>query len=98
MHKFTEEMVDAYADQLLIGLTREENKNVLDEFDMIDKNCDIVNQIPNIEKVEPMTHCLDAFVVDLRDDEATASPTIDELLQNADEISDREIELPKVVG
>ena len=31
--KFTKEMVDNYADKLLIGLTEEENKMVLDEKD-----------------------------------------------------------------
>ena len=35
MTKFTKEMVDSYADKLLIGLTDEENKMVLDEFDVI---------------------------------------------------------------
>ena len=34
--KFTKEMVDNYADKLLIGLTEEENKMVLDEFEIID--------------------------------------------------------------
>ena len=38
MSKFTEEMVDNYADKLLIGLSREENKMVLDEFATIDDN------------------------------------------------------------
>lgn len=98
MSKFTKEMVDDYAAKLLIGLTPEENKRVLDEFDVIDKNCDIVNAIPNISEVEPMTHCLDEFVVELRDDEAEDSVPIEDLLKNADETSDREIELPKVVG
>lgn len=97
MSKFTEEMVDDYAAKLLIGLTPEENKRVLDEFDVIDKNCDVVNAIPNISEVEPMTHCLDEFVVELRDDEAEDSVPIENLLKNADETSDREIELPKVV-
>ncbi len=98
MSRFTKEMVDEYADKLLIGLTSEENKMVLDEFEAIDKNCDIVNEIPNISEVEPMTHCLDDFVVELRDDEAEDSVPIEDLLKNADETSDREIELPKVVG
>lgn len=97
MSKFTKEMVDEYAAKLLIGLTPEENKSVLDEFDIIDKNCDVVNAIPNISEVEPMTHCLDEFVVELRDDEAEDSVPIENLLKNADETSDREIELPKVV-
>ena len=61
MSKFTSEMVDDYADKLLIGLTKEENKMVLDEFEIIDSNIDIINEIPNIEKVEPMTHFLDNF-------------------------------------
>ena len=40
--KFTKEMVDNYADKLLIGLTEEENKMVLDEFEIIDKNIDLI--------------------------------------------------------
>ena len=98
MNKLKKEMVDDYAYKLLIGLTPEENKMVLDEFEVIDKNCDMVNAIPNISEVEPMTHCLDDFVVELRDDEEEDSVPIEDLLKNADETSDREIELPKVVG
>ncbi len=98
MSKFTKEMVDDYALKLLIGLTPEENRMVLDEFDIIDKQCDIVNEIPNISSVEPMTHCLDDFEVELRDDEAEESVPIEDLLKNSDEITEREIELPKVVG
>ena len=32
MAKFTSTMVDDYAEKLMIGLTKEENKMVLDEF------------------------------------------------------------------
>ena len=45
MSKFTKEMVDDYADKLLIGLTPEENKMVLDEFDVIDEQINIINDI-----------------------------------------------------
>lgn len=96
--KFTSEMVDSYANKLLIGLTKEENQMVLDEFEIIDQNCDIVSEIEGIENVEPMTHCLDDFEVVLREDVAEDSVLIDELLKNADETNGREIELPKVVG
>ena len=98
MGKFTKEMVDEYADKLLIGLTPEENKMVLDEFEIIDKNCDVVNEIEGIEKVEPMTHALDDFEVVLRDDIAEESVPVEELLSNCDQVNDREVELPKVVG
>ena len=97
MSKFTSEMVDDYADKLLIGLTKEENKMVWDEFEIIDSNIDIINEIPNIEKVEPMTHCLDNFEYELREDVKEESVPIEELLQNCDLYTDREVEVPKVV-
>ena len=98
MSKFTKEMVDDYADKLLIGLTPEENKMVLDEFDIIDEQINIINNIPGIEKVEPMTHTLDDFEYELREDIEEESVPIDELLQNCDCYEAREVEVPKVVG
>lgn len=98
MKKFTKEMVNDYADKLLIGLTEEENKQVLDEFEIIDESIDLINKIPNIEKIEPMTHCLDEFICELREDICEESIDINELLQNCDDKTDREISVPKVVG
>ena len=98
MAVFTKEMVDDYADKLLIGLTDEENQMVLDEFEVIDKNIDLINKIPNINQVEPMTHCLDDFEFKLREDEAEESIDIEDLLSNCDVCTDREVEVPKVVG
>ncbi len=98
MSKFTKEMVDSYADKLLIGLTKEENDLVLKEFDIIDTNMQIIADMPNISDVEPMTHALDDFEFVLRSDEAEESIPIEELLQNCDAYEDREIEVPKVVG
>ena len=98
MNKFTKEMVDDYADKLLIGLTDEENKMVLDEFEIIDKNIDLINEIEGIEQVEPMTHTLDDFTYELREDVVEDSIPKEELLQNCDDYEGREVEVPKVVG
>ena len=98
MSKFTKEMVDSYADKLLIGLTPEENKLVLDEFDIIDAHLDLVNKIPDIESVEPMTHALDDFEYELREDIVVESTPIEDLLANAGETDGDEIQVPKVVG
>jgi len=97
MAKFTQEQVIDYADKLLIGLTDEEVKMVLDEFEDIDTQIDLINKIPNIESIEPMTHCLDDFEYVLREDEVEESVNIDELLQNCDSKLDREVCVPKVV-
>ena len=98
MEKFTREMVDDYAEKLLIGLTEEENKMVLDEFEIIDKNIDIINQIEGIENVEPMSWCLDDFEYELREDVVEDSVPIEELFQNCDDYVGNEVRVPKVVG
>lgn len=98
MSKFTKELVDKYAADLLIGLTEEENKMVLDEFDVIDKDIDVINSIDGINNVKSMTHALDNSINTLRDDIPSQSPDIDDLLSNAKQKIGREIEVPKVVG
>ena len=97
MEKFTKEMVDDYADKLLIGLTEEENKMVLDEFNIIDSDIAKVMEIDNIESVEPMTHTLDDFVYELREDVIEESVDIDDLLANCDDYINDEVRVPKVV-
>lgn len=97
MGKFTKEMVDDYADKLMIGLTEEENKMVLDEFEIIDKNIDLINEIKDLDKIEPMSHCLDDFVYELREDVIEESIPIEDLLKNCDKTKDREVKVPKVV-
>lgn len=98
MNKFTKEMVDDYADKLLIGLTEEENKMVLDEFEIIDKDIDLINEIPNIDKVEPMTHALDDFEAEFREDIVEDSVPIEDLLANCDDEDGSNVIVPRVVG
>lgn len=96
--KFTAEMVDMYADKLLIGLSKEENDSVLKEFDKIDANISILEKIPNIETVEPMSWCLDRCVDTLRDDVARESIPLDDAFRNCDKTTDREVEIVRVVA
>ncbi len=98
MSKFTKEMVADYANKLLIGLTEDENTAVLNEFDVIDHNMELITKIPHIEEVVPMTHTLDDFSFTLREDIPKDSPSIEELLQNCDNYEGREVVVPKVVG
>ena len=70
---------------------------VLEEFEIIDANIDLINEIPNIEEVEPMSYCLDDFIYELREDEVEESVTIEELLQNCDDTEASEVKVPKVV-
>ena len=96
-------------EKILYEIKKEELENalkVMDERELllkemsninIDKNIDLINQIPNIETVEPMTHCLDDFIYELREDEVEESVDIDDLLENCDDASNGEVIVPKVV-
>lgn len=95
---FTKEKIKKLAELLMIGLNEEETKSVFDEFEIIDANINKITEIKDIEKVEPMTHALDDFEFCLRDDVVEESIPIDDLLKNSDDVDDREISVPKVVG
>ena len=65
---FTKEKIRKLADLLMIGLTDEETDMVFNEFEIIDKNINKINEIENISEVLPMTHALDDFYAELRED------------------------------
>ena len=99
MSKFTKEMVDNYADKLLIGLTDLENQMVLDEMDEMDAAIDkALNSIPNLSEVEPMSWALDRVIESLREDIVEDSIPLDDLLQNSGCVSGDAIEVPRVVA
>ena len=58
----------------------------------------MVNLIPNIGEVTPMTHTLDDFMYELREDVIVPSVPIEDLLRNSDDTEGNEIVVPKVVG
>ena len=97
MSKFTKEMIESYADKLLIGLNDDENKLVLDEFEFIEARMDLINEIEGLSSVEPMHY---PFIVESnpRSGEAIMNDETNDLLKNSDKVNDREIEVPKVVG
>lgn len=97
MSEITKEKIDEYADKLLIGLTPEENEMVLQEFNVIQNNMELINTIKNLKDVEPMTHTLDDFTYELTPDKDEENISIEDALKNCDVYEDREIKVPKVV-
>lgn len=98
MSKFTKELVNEYADKLLIGLSDEENKLVLEEFDIIEKSMDNIANFKSISEVEPMHYALDDFSYELKNDDANANYLPEELLSNCSEAEDYLVSVVKVVG
>lgn len=97
MTKFTKELIENYADKLLIGLTETETKNLLDEFEVIEENMNLICEIDGIKDVEPQHY---PFIIEStpRDGKQVINDDIKDILKNSDKVSDREIEVPKVVG
>lgn len=95
---FTPEKVNKLADLLMIGLNEEETKMVFDEFAIIDANINKINEIEGISEVTPMTHALDDFEYELREDVIEESIPRDVALANCDDVDDGEVSVPKVVG
>ena len=98
MNKFTSEMVNDLANKLLIGLTEEENNMVLADFDDINTAMELISNIPNIERIEPMTHALLDTECLLSDDIVEECLTIEEITANTKLVKDNQIVVPKVVN
>lgn len=98
MSKFTKEMIDSYADKLLIGLSDDENKMIQNEFDYLEKSMEEIANIKDIEMVEGMFYALDDFSYELSSDLPLESVSTDCLLKNCDSVEDNLVSVPKVVG
>ena len=61
------------------------------------KNINKINEIENISEVLPMTHALDDFYAELREDVIDESIPREELLANSDLNDGASVVLPKVV-
>ena len=94
---FTKEEIIAYADKLLIGLSDDEAEMILNEFSIIDKNIDQINEIPNLKDIEPAFMPYNMYFATLREDVCEESVDINEILANTKDKMGREIKVPKVV-
>ena len=92
------EKLKEYANRLMFDMDAEEYSVLQDEFEVILKQMDLIGKIKDIEKVSPMTFPYKNTDVELREDEIEESVPIEELLQNCDDATDREVSVPKVVG
>lgn len=94
---FSKEEIIKYADKLLIGLTDEEANMLLDEFNIIDKNIDQINEIEGLSEIEPAFMPFNLYTATLREDKVEESVDVDVALSNTKDKLGREIRVPKVV-
>lgn len=86
------------ANKLMFDMNNEEYDTLMDEFDVILKQMQIISEIPGVDDLEPMTFPFDVKVTYLREDVASKPLDSKEALKNAEEVTNGQIRVPKVVG
>lgn len=93
----TKQKLKDYANKLMFDMNEDEYETLLSEFDVIEKQMELVANLEGIEKVNPMTFPFEMDYVSLRDDENIRTIDYMDALSNAKDIKGREIKVPKVV-
>ncbi len=93
----TKEKLKNYASKLMFDMKDEEYETLLNEFDVILKQMDLIGDIDNISDVEPMTFPFELEDVELRNDSYSRNIEIEDALSNTGSKKGREIRVPKVV-
>ncbi len=93
----TKEKLKNYASKLMFDMKDEEYETLLNEFDVILKQMDLIGDIDNISDVEPMTFPFELEDVELRNDFDSRNIEIEDALSNTGNKKGREIRVPKVV-
>lgn len=93
----TKEKLKSYANKLMFDMEDEEYETLLNEFEVILKQMDLIGNISNINNVEPMTFPFELENVELRNDNESRNIEIEDALSNTASKKGREIRVPKVV-
>lgn len=85
------------ASKLMFTMNEDEYGTLLDEFEIILKQMDLIGKIKNIEKVEPLIYPFPLDNVKMREDEVIDELPIDDILINSGSNLYNQVKLPKVV-
>ena len=91
------ETLKVLANKLMFTMEDNEYNTLLEEFDTIQKQMDLIGRIQGINDVEPMSYPFPLEDVCLREDEVVDELEIDEILANSGSTLYNQVKLPKVV-
>lgn len=94
----TKDKLKDYAAKLMFDLDDAGYDRTLKEFEIIEKHMQLIGEIKDIGKVEPMTFPYIIYHANLRKDEAKHCLTNEEVLKNAKDTKANQVKVPKVVG
>lgn len=91
------EKLKDYANKLMFDMNDSEYTTLQEEFDIILKQMDLIGNIPNISKIEPMTFPFKLEEASLREDEVGDYLVVNEVLENAHHQVNDQVKVPRVV-
>ncbi len=93
----TKEKLKEYAGKLMFDMKEEEYDTLVQEFDVILKQMDLIGEIEGIEQVEPMTFPYEIEHAHFRKDEIKDTLETEDALKNASEVERNQVRVPRVV-
>lgn len=93
----SEEKLREYAHKLMFDMKEEEYQTLQKEFDIILKQMEFIDKIPNLHDVKPMTFPFELDDRCLREDEVGDYLTVGEVLSNTKYQLNDQVKVPKVV-
>lgn len=92
-----QEQLKEYAHKLMFDMNEEEYDTLMQEFDVVLKQMDLIGEIKGLSDLEPMTFPYQIDHAKFRKDNIVKSISIEEALKNAKEVEREQIKVPKVV-
>ena len=91
------EKLKILANKLLFTMDDSEYETLSKEFEVILKQLDLIGEIKDIDKVEPLIYPFPLDNVSMREDEVLEELEIDDILSNSGNNLYNQVKLPKVV-
>ena len=95
----TRDKLEEYAKKLMFEMKEDEYKTLEDEFEVILKQMELIDNIKDIDNVEPMIYPFDLELNDryLREDIASNEICFDDMKVNVKDYENNMVKVPKVV-
>ena len=91
------ETLKMLANKLMFTMNEDEYDTLLEEFDTMIKQMNLIGEIEGIENVEPMCYPFPIEGVCLREDDVVDELEIEDILSNSGSTLYNQVKLPKVV-
>ncbi len=91
------ETLKMLANKLMFTMNEDEYDTLNEEFETILKQMDLIGNIKDIDKVEPMVYPFEKSSVKLREDEVEEELEVEDILKNSGSTLYNQVKIPKVV-